>query len=311
MGEVDAGQRLDRFLVERLEGWSRSRLQGLIRDGLVEVGGRAERKAGAPLAAGASVRVELPPRDPKATPEQGRSLVVLHEDEALLVVDKPAGLLTHRLESGAEVSLAELAEARCGPLPSVQGEGRPGIVHRLDRHTSGVVVLAKQAPALEALLRQFRDREVKKTYAVLTAGEPRFASDWIEAPLGRDPRRPDRVRVLTPAEGGREAATFYEVQERLDGFTYLHCFPKTGRTHQIRVHLNHLGLEVLGDTVYRLRNSRLPSLPPEAPKPRRQMLHALRLELKHPVSGEPLEFEAELPADFGALLAWLKSRSSG
>jgi 23S rRNA pseudouridine1911/1915/1917 synthase len=304
---ADEGERLDRFLAERLPDRSRSRLQALVREGRVSVDGEVRKKPGAPLAAGERVRAELPELDPRPDAARARQeLVVLHEDEQLLVVDKPAGLLSHRTEGGAEITLAELAEARSGPLPSSQGEGRPGIVHRLDRDTSGVMVLARTPEAMEALLRQFREREVEKTYEALVAGEPRFHSDWIDEPLGRHPRQPDRVCVLPEEEGGRPASTYYEVLERLPGGAHLLCRPRTGRTHQIRVHLVSVGLEVVGDRVHRVQGRR-PALPEGAPRPRRQLLHARRLELTHPGTGERVAYEAPLPEDFTAQLEWLRA----
>jgi len=295
------GERLDRFLAARVPDWSRSKLQAFIKEGLVEVAGRPQRKSGAPLGAGERVAARLPESRPAADPARARELAVLFEAEHLLVVDKPAGLLTHRREASPEVSLAELAVARCGPLPSPQGEDRPGIVHRLDRETSGAIALGKTEAALAGLLAQFQAREVRKTYEVLVAGRPRFASDWLEAPIGRHPRHPERMGVLPEGEGGRPAATFYEVIERWGDFAHLRALPKTGRTHQIRVHLSSIELEVLGDKVYRVRKGRRPALPEGAPAPRRQMLHAARLELRHPTSGEALSFEAPRPADFEAL----------
>jgi 23S rRNA pseudouridine1911/1915/1917 synthase len=304
VGPEDEGQRLDRFLADRLPGRSRSRLQAFVREGCVSVEGEVRKKPGAPLAAGERVRAELPEVDPRPDADRARrELEVLHEDEHLVVVDKPAGLLTHRTEGGTEITLAELAEARWGPLPSAQGEGRPGIVHRLDRETSGVLVLARTPEAMEELLRQFREREVEKTYEVLVAGEPRFHSDWIDEPLGRSPRQPDRMSVLSEEEGGRPASTYYEVLERLPGGAHLLCRPRTGRTHQIRVHLVAVGLEVVGDRVYRVPGRR-PELPEGAPRARRQLLHARRLELTHPATGERVTFEAPLPRDLQDLLGW-------
>ncbi len=303
------GERLDRFLAEKLPEWSRSKLQTFVKEGLVQVDGAPVQKPGTTLIAGGTVTAELPPRRVQATEKQVKQqLAILFEDDDILVINKPAGLLSHGLDSGQEVSLAELAELHCGPLPSPQGENRPGIVHRLDRETSGVMVLGKHEASLSELLRQFREREVTKTYAVLVRSEPRFTTDWIDSPIGRDPRSPDRMAVVSEEDGGRPASTFYEVQERLNGFCLLHCQPKTGRTHQIRVHLKSIELEVMGDRVYRVKNKNLPKVTEDAPKFHRQMLHARKLELTHPVSGERLTFEAPLADDMQGLLTWLQSR---
>ena len=303
------GERLDRFLAGRLRERSRSKLQGFVKEGLIKVGGEPRIKSGTTLLAGESVTAELPPRQPVASKfDVERSLSILFEDDDVLVVDKPAGLLSHGLEGGGEVSLASLAETYCGPLPSPQGADRPGIVHRLDRETSGVMVLGKNEASLQELMRQFREREVTKTYGVLVAGDPRFQSDWIDRPLGRQPRHPERMSVMAEENGGRKASTLYDVQERFGNFTYLHCMPKTGRTHQIRVHLTTIELEVLGDKVYRSKGKRLARLPDDAPRSHRQMLHAMRLEFTHPTSGESVQYEAAYPADFAELLEWLRAQ---
>ncbi|MFT7487603.1 MAG: 23S rRNA pseudouridine1911/1915/1917 synthase [Candidatus Paceibacteria bacterium] len=304
---AEEGVRLDLFLASKLQGRSRSKLQTLVKDGLVEVEGHFQCKSNTNLVQGEVVRAQLPQNAPTVSAEEAaRQLPILFEDDDILVVDKPAGLLSHRTEGGNEITLAELAVAHAGPLPSVQGEGRPGVVHRLDRETSGVMVLGKNEQSLNELMRQFREREVTKTYAVLVAGEPRFQSDWIELPLGRPPRHPERMGVKAEADGGRPASTFYDVQERFEGFTFLHCQPKTGRTHQIRVHLSEIEMEVIGDKVYRAKGKRLKRPGDDAPRSHRQMLHARRLEFKHPVTGQPLSFQVELPEDFQALLDYFR-----
>lgn len=303
-----AGARLDAALVAHLEGWSRSRLQGLVKAGAVSLDGEVVHKPGTPVSAGATVEVRMPqgPAAPTAA-ESRRALEILFEDDDLVVVNKPPGLLSHKTERGGENSLAELARAIYGELPSAQGEDRPGIVHRLDRETSGVIVLGRTEAALAALMAQFKQRKVRKTYETVVHGDLRFDSDWIEAPLGRDSRHPDRVAVVEEKDGGRPAATFYEVRERFGGFAYVHAFPKTGRTHQIRVHLASIGHPVVGDRVYRLPGGRGAKLPGGDPLPHRQMLHACRLELEHPTTGEALSFEAPSPKDLAQLLEVLRA----
>ncbi|MFT7668399.1 MAG: 23S rRNA pseudouridine1911/1915/1917 synthase [Planctomycetota bacterium] len=301
------GERLDRFIAGLMKDWSRSKVQGFIKDGMVTVAGEKQLKPSALLTGGASIVAEFPVYAPRASrADSDRLLDVIFEDDDLLVVGKPAGLLSHRRDGGSEISLAELADAHCGPLPSPQGDNRPGIVHRLDRETSGVMVLGKTEKAMKNIMRQFKAREVKKTYGVLVTGKPRFLSDWIDEPLGRSTRHPDRISVLDEDSGGKPASTLYEVQERFNGFAFLHCTPKTGRQHQIRVHMNAVGMDVLGDRVYHVRNSTNRKLPYEAPRPHRQMLHALRLEFTHPTSKERVHFEKPLPLDFVTLLDWLR-----
>jgi len=178
-------------------------------------------------------------------------------------------------------------------------------VHRLDRDTSGVMVIARTVPALEFLRAQFKARTAAKEYRCIVWGEPRFQSDWIERPLALDPRHPDRMAVVDA--GGREASTYYEVVERFAGFAHVRCRPRTGRTHQIRVHMTSIGHSLVGDRVYRSRSRQHDALPELAPDPMRQCLHALRLVLAHPQTHEPIEFEAEMPADLDKLLAWLRA----
>lgn len=302
-----SGERLDRALLEILPDLSRSRVQVLIKDGRVRVDGAVVRKAGASVEEGATIDFEVPnpPQVPSAE-ESRRRLRLLYCDEHVAVVDKPAGLLSHRGEGAEEVSLGDLARSAFGELPSPQGADRPGIVHRLDRDTSGVMVLGLRGESVEELMRQFREREVEKRYLALVEGEPRFDSDWIEAPIGRSPRNPDRMRATDVSGGGREARTFYEVLERFGVASYVRCEPKTGRTHQIRVHLSSVGHPVVGDRVYRGRRGKELSLGEGAPPVRRQMLHAARLCFSHPASGERMEFEAPLPEDFVGVLEWLR-----
>ncbi len=299
------GDRLDRLLVHELPEWSRSKLQRLIRDGHVCIGGEAISKPGFKLERGQRVEVCFPEREVRLDPNVLQELEVLHECEHMLVINKQAGLLVHRSDVSTEASLSDLANARFGPLPSPQGEDRPGIVHRLDRETSGLIVLARSEVAVEELLRQFREREVRKTYLALVHGSPRFDSDWIEAPLGRSRRQPDRQSVLDEGEG-RSASTFYETLEKFKGFALVHCQPKTGRTHQIRVHMSSVDLPIYADPLYRTQGAIRVPMPEAAPKLARHALHALRLEFNHPVSGERLKFEAPVPADLEYLIDWLR-----
>jgi 23S rRNA pseudouridine1911/1915/1917 synthase len=305
-GGEDEGRRLDVVLVRLVSGVSRSRLQAWIREGRVSVEGRRVRRPGALIAAGARIELVPPaPADPAASAALADHLPVLHADPELIAVDKPAGMLSHPSERTRVGTVADLAAARFGPLPAIQGEDRPGIVHRLDRWTSGVMVLGRTRPALEHLKDQFKHRSVRKTYLALVHGAPRFDSDWIDAPIARPPERRDRYRIAPQGEG-RPASTYFEVRERFDGFALLACFPKTGRTHQIRVHLASIAHPVVGDRVYRHRSTP-PTIPPEAPLVDRQALHAQVLELEHPATGAGLRFEAPLAQDITALLDWLRT----
>lgn len=303
------GERLDRVLLELLESRggapSRTRLQGWIREGRVELEGLPVLRPGQILEAGQSLRVRLPAAAPEIEPERvERELRLVFQDEHLAVADKPAGLLSHRSPGGSEPSLADLAAAALGELPSSDGPERGGIVHRLDRDTSGLMVLARTQEALVALQEQFREHRVEKRYLAFVHGVPRFDSEWIESPLGRDPRRSDRVTVVPEGEG-RPARTFYEVLERYHGFALLACQPKTGRMHQIRVHLAAAGLPIVGDRVYPLRRPPDLVLPAAAPDPGRHALHAARLAFEHPITATPLAFESDLPVELESLRRWL------
>ena len=302
-----AGERLDLVLVECMKGkLSRTRVQELIQDGGVSVDGAPAERPAQLLEEGQVLELrEVERSRQRPGGPEGGELVVLYEDEHLAVCDKPAGQLAHPTTVVGGGTLSELAVARWGKLPSPQGKDRPGIVHRLDADTSGLIVVAKSAAAAEPLVEAFRARTVEKRYLALVAGEPRFDSDWIRAPLGRAQRRSDRVMVLPEGEG-REAETFYTVKERFAGFALVECRPRTGRTHQIRVHLAHIELAIVGDRLYAARKRR--PLPADAPPVERHLLHAAGLAFDHPVTGQRLELESPPPADFRAWLEWLRAR---
>jgi len=299
-------ERLDRALIRLLPGLSRTYVKELVEGGHVRVAGQLATKAGAlvsgpseielTLARRRSLRVEAP--DP-------RKLAVLFEDAHVVVIDKPPGVLAHPTESSVGSSIAELAALRYGPLPTLQGADRPGIVHRLDAGTSGVMVLARTPEAFAELMRQFRERTVAKSYLALVYGAPRFESGWIQAPIERDPRDSGRMAVAA-AGAGRDARTFYSVLERFDGLALVRAEPKSGRTHQIRVHFTSIELPLVGDKLYRRRGGPSLRLPGEAPIPPRQCLHAQTLVFRHPASGESVRVEAPLAADFERMLEWTR-----
>lgn len=309
VGAADEGVRLDVFLANQPEVGTRARARELIDAGYVSLGGGRVR-GGLFLTAGQLVRFSTPqierrdPLDPGGPPPDVR---VLYEDASLCAIDKPVGLAAHPPEDRrfCEHTVASWARARYGELPWADDPNRPGIVHRLDRETSGVMVLAKDAQAFDFLKAQFKVRSAQKEYRCIVYGDPRFASDWIEKAIATDPRHPDRMTTVD--EGGREAATFYEVLERFGAFAHVRCLPRTGRTHQIRVHMTAIGHSLVGDRLYRSRQRQHDRLPADAPDPARHCLHALRLTLPHPQTEQPIEFEAPLPADFEALLAWLRA----
>jgi 23S rRNA pseudouridine1911/1915/1917 synthase len=284
----EPGIRLDRYLCDRLAELSRSRIQKLIADGLVTVNGQAA-KAGLRLNAGDRLKVVLPPAPPSPLTPEAMPLNIVYEDNDLLVIDKPAGLTVHPAPGHPAHTLLNAILARFPHLASISDSLRPGIVHRLDRDTSGVMVVAKNSLAQAKLIEQFRARSVAKAYLVLVKGKLTPESGVIEAPIGRDPRDRKRMAVVTR---GREARTEYQVMKYIGDYTLLEVRPETGRTHQIRVHLAAIGYPVVGDKVYGVKSPFLS----------RQFIHASRLGFKLPSSGKYMEFKSELPPDLAQAL---------
>lgn len=303
------GCRLDVFLARQPEVGSRSQAKAMIVSGLVGVDG-TRCKAGASLDAGQLVTFCLPPEPEPVTPEIGPlpELRILHEDAFLVVIDKPPGITVHppdRARGGDAPCITDLAVARWSSLPTVAGEDRPGIVHRLDKDTSGVMVLARTEEAFHFLQSQFKARTVTKEYRAICFGDPRFDSDFVEGNIAVDSRRGDRMAVVR--EGGKEASTYWEVIERFGDLCYVRCLPKSGRTHQIRVHMASIGHPVVSDRLYSAHR-RTVRLPLGAPDPGRHALHAWGIELLHPRTHEPVKFDAPLPDDIEKLLRWLRAR---
>ena len=296
-----AGGRLDHVLEQLVPGTSRSRLQKLVRRGLVRRDGKRLLRSNVRVQGGDRLTVFLEQPPPEAPPE----LRVIFEDEALIVIEKPAGLVAHPTERIASGTLADLARERWGPLPTVMGEERPGIVHRLDRDTSGVVVLPRTTEAMEHLREEFRERRVQKRYLALVHGLPAEERGVALAPLWSVRGHPDR-QELAPQGRGRDAYTEWECAERYASWALVACRPRTGRRHQIRVHLASLGHPILADELYALPRSEYPALPDGAPRLLRHALHAAELEFAHPTTGERVRFEAELPEDLAAVRDWLR-----
>jgi 23S rRNA pseudouridine1911/1915/1917 synthase len=309
---AEAGERLDRFLATAQADLSRSRVQALIRAGRAQVNGRAA--AGSrKLRAGDRVSLVLPESAPptRITPEP-IPLRVAYEDDDLLVIDKPAGLVVHPGAGVASGTLVHALVHRDPAIAGVGGEGRPGIVHRLDKDTSGLMVVARTARAHRRLVEALRERRVKRVYHAIVRGDLRAEEGRIEGAIGRDPRHRSRMAVV--ARGGKAAATHWRALERYGPFTLLEVTLETGRTHQIRVHLAHAGHPVLGDAVYGGRVKKLLS-PSEAERSlardllgglSRQALHASRLEFEHPVTGRLLAFTSPWPEDLAAAVNRLR-----
>jgi 23S rRNA pseudouridine1911/1915/1917 synthase len=304
----EAGERLDRWLAGRLPALSRARLQALIARGDVRVDGRAAR-ASARVRAGMSVEVSVPPPEPARPQPEDIPLRVVHEDARLIVVDKPAGLVVHPGAGTAAGTLVNALLHRVKDLSGVGGVMRPGIVHRLDRGTSGLLVVAKDDATHQDLARQFAARSVEKEYLAVVLGRPRRQEGSIAAPIGRDPVQRQRMSVRAPR--GRAALTRYAVAEAFDGAALLRVRIHTGRTHQIRVHLASLGHPVAGDAVYggrRLPTSAGARLREAVAALDRPALHAARLAFTHPATGERVAFESPLPEDLTRLVERLRGK---
>jgi 23S rRNA pseudouridine1911/1915/1917 synthase len=302
-----SGIRLDVFIAERLPDCSRSFAGQLITNGRITVNGRGC-KPSYRLKAGDTVSGNLPAPHPCGFQPEPIPLAILYEDSDILVINKPPGLVVHPAAGHYSGTLVNGLLHHCPDLCAIGGEIRPGIVHRLDKDTSGTLVVAKNAVALEHLAGQFKRRSVSKDYLALVYGETGVSCGSIRLPIGRHPV--DRKRMSTVSRKGREAETGWRVVRRFAGMTLLELSLKTGRTHQIRVHCAAMRQPVVGDPVYGPR--RAPSnLPTEASKLvsalRRQMLHAWRLGVVHPRTGERMRFESPLPEDMQGLIEELEA----
>jgi 23S rRNA pseudouridine1911/1915/1917 synthase len=298
--EVDgalAGRRLDRALAEAVPDLSRTRAQAAIAAGRVLVDGHPA-KPSLVLEAGMRIILEKEAEggapESRAQAERAPALRLVYEDTHLLVVDKPAGVVVHPAPGHTAGTLVDALRAHVPNLDTGGDPSRPGIVHRLDKDTSGLLVVAKDAPTHDALARQMKERRMVKRYLALVEGQMPSQEGAIEAPIGRDPRFRQRMAVVASTQGGREARTWFRVLRYAHGRSLLQVQLETGRTHQIRVHLAAVQHPVVGDSVY---GRRQPPLPP------RQFLHAAHLELAHPVTGAWMVFDAPLPEDLAHFLA--------
>ncbi|MFN8544604.1 MAG: RluA family pseudouridine synthase [Candidatus Binatia bacterium] len=303
--ETADGVRLDRFLGGVRELGSRSQAKQLVERGCVRVEG-VVRKPGHVLRTGMRVDVEVPASEPSTLEPEALPLTVLYEDAELLVIDKPPGMVVHPAPGSRRGTVAAAVLHRLGQLVGVGDPERPGIVHRLDKNTSGVLVVARSPGALAALARQFHDREVHKRYVAVVHGRVRADRGLIDQPIGRHPH--ERKRMSVHSRRGRAAVTRFVVRERLTGATVLDLFPETGRTHQLRVHLAALGHPVVGDPVYGARRTGRAGTPPGACCPR-QALHAAEIRFRHPTRGEDIVVRAPLPPDIVALIAEFRGKT--
>jgi len=300
--EESDGSRLDVFLTAVLSGQSRSHIQRLIKDGHVRVGGRGA-KANQPVKAGQAIAVEIPePIDPVPQPE-ALPLPIVYQDTDLIVVDKPAGMVVHPAAGHDSGTLVNALLHHIDDLSGIGGERRPGIVHRLDRGTSGLMVVAKNDRTHEELSRQFREREVEKEYIALVWGEV-MAGRRIDAPIGRDPANRKKMSSESArVRRSREAVTRVVRAEHFGRvLTLAHVAIHTGRTHQIRVHLSAIGHPIVGDPLYGGVHRRVPGDIRAVTHLERPFLHAARLAFTHPGDGRRMQFESELPDDLQRVL---------
>ncbi len=296
-GEAQAGRRVDVWLSEAVEDLTRSAAARLLEEGLVTSGGKPLSKS-YKLTGGETVEVVLPQPEPVDLVPQDIPLDIVYEDGDVIVVNKPKGLVVHPAPGHGDGTLVNALLFHCGDsLSGVGGALRPGIVHRIDRDTSGLIIAAKNDLAHQGLAAQLQDHTLARTYQCIALGNLRQDSGTVDAPIGRHPTDRKRMAVVT---GGRPAVTHWQVLERFPGFTHLQCSLETGRTHQIRVHMAHIGHPILGDTVYGAKKA-VPGL-------QGQCLHAVGLRFLHPRTGEAVELSCGLPPEFQEQLRKLSAR---
>ncbi len=311
VSDEQAGARLDWFLAREFPAFSRVALRRAINAAGVHVDGERV-KAAHRLRAGQRVSVVLPEAAREGPTPEDIPLDMLYEDASIAAVNKPPGMVVHPAKGHWAGTLAAALQFHFDRLSSAGGATRPGIVHRLDRDTSGVIVVAKTDAAHLRLAEQFEARTLEKEYFALCAGVPERDRDVVDLPIGAHPYQREKMAIRRDHATSRQAQTFYEVIERFAGFSAIRVLPKTGRTHQIRLHLASIGCPVLCDRLYGgraqiTRGELTGDRSDETVLLARQALHARRLKIRHPSSGEPLEFVAPLPADIEAVLQFLRS----
>ncbi len=287
-------ERLDLFL-SRESGLTRAKIKNLLSDNKIFINGGTAEKAGILLKGGEKLEIALPEPESSELKPEAIPLDILYEDKDLLVINKPAGLVVHPAAGHWEGTLVNALIYHFNQLSSIYPL-RPGIVHRLDKDTSGLLLIAKSDKAHLQLSKQLKSREIKKDYAVIVHGRISQNEGIIDQPIGRHPK--DRKKMAVVSSNGRDAVTRFKVLERFKNNTFLECRIETGRTHQIRVHLSNMGYPIIGDSLYGSKKDDLAA---------RQMLHAWKIQLAHPITFQPVKFEAQLPDDFQKTLILLRS----
>lgn len=288
-----ADERLDKVLAELVPSLSRSRIQALIKEAKAGINGVPCEKARTLIQPGDTLWLEVPEAQPTELVPEAIPLDILYEDSNVIVINKPAGMVVHPSAGHDSGTLVHAVLAHCKDLQGIGGELRPGIVHRLDKDTSGIILVAKNEKSLTWLQDQFKRRDVQKTYYALVDGAPPTPTGRVDAEIARDPSKRKKMAVVTPGRG-RAAVTEYETVQRFASHTLVKAHPLTGRTHQIRLHLAFLGTPIVGDKIYGKRKSTLAL--------ERHFLHAGELEIILPGEKEPVKFSAPLPADLQVVL---------
>ncbi|NMF65310.1 RluA family pseudouridine synthase [Brasilonema octagenarum] len=295
--------RLDRYLSQELPNLSRSRIQQLIEQSHVQLNDNICTSKKIAVKVGDRISVKIPDAQPLELQPEDIPLDILYEDDSLLIINKSAGLVVHPAPGHQDGTLVNAILAHCPNLPGIGGVQRPGIVHRLDKDTTGAIAIAKTEHAHQHLQAQLKAKTARREYLGIIYGVPKTESGTINLPIGRHPVDRKKMSVVPVEQGGRTAVTHWKVKERFGNYTLMHFQLETGRTHQIRVHSTHIGHPIVGDPIYSSGRSVGVNLPGQA-------LHAWRLTLEHPVSGEWIEVTASVPEEFTTLLEVLRRRVS-
>jgi 23S rRNA pseudouridine1911/1915/1917 synthase len=299
----EQGDRIDRYLSQHLPDLSRSRIQQLIEQGQVQVNDNVCTSKKAIVQIGDRISLTIPEAKPLDLQPEAIPLDILYEDDSLIIINKPAGLVVHPAAGHESGTLVNALLAHCSNLAGIGGVQRPGIVHRLDKDTTGAIAIAKTDQAHQHLQAQLKAKTARRDYLGVVYGAPSADSGTIDQPIGRHPVDRKKMTILPVEKGGRTAVTHWQVRERLGNYTLIHFQLETGRTHQIRVHSAYMGHPIVGDPVYSSGRSVGVNLPGQA-------LHAWRLRLQHPVSGEWIEASAPVPPAFSKLLDVLRLRAA-